>query len=447
LETLVAALLDAIDSKDVAYLVAGVGLMGLTTLPLICSDRPISIPLLYVLGGALLALSPFALPVADPLAGELSRFLIDHATEMIVIIALAAAGLSIDRQAGKAEWQHAWGLLAVTMPLTIAGIYLMGVWSGLSVGAAMLLAAAMAPTDPVLARSVQVGGPNEGDEDDVRLSLTAEAGLNDGLAFPFVWLAVALAATGATTFVDGFREVGWDWLGFDVGYRIAVAIAMGWGIGWMLARFVMGRWGDAAGGGRNAGLVFLGTTFVAYGATEALEGYGFLAVFLAARAGRALTRGTEHDGYIALPHAFGDQAEKVLLALLLIWLGSYAASGLLSHLTWTEVGIALAILFVLRPAAGMIGLSWTRGDLFSKVCISFFGIRGMGTFFYLAFGMGHAAREAYGTDDLASIWRIAVVTVLISIAIHGALAPIAMGQVDRRRKARRRAAPDGQPAE
>jgi NhaP-type Na+/H+ or K+/H+ antiporter len=444
-EELARALFDAVDAKDVAYLVAGIGLMGLTTLPLVCSDKPISVPLLYVIGGGLLALSPFALPVADPLAGEFSRFLIDHATELIVIIALAAAGLAIDREAGRDEWQHAWVLLAVTMPLTIVGIYMMGVWAGLSVGAAMLLAASMAPTDPVLARSVQVGGPNEGDEDDVRLSLTAEAGLNDGLAFPFVWLAVALAATGATTFWDGIAEIGLEWLGFDVVYRIAVAVAIGWGVGWLLARFVMGKWGDAAVGGENAGLVFLGTTFVAYGAAEALEGYGFLAVFLAARAGRALARDNERDDYVALPHAFGDQAEKVLLALLLIWLGSYAASGLLSDLTWGEVGIALAILFVLRPAAGFVALWWTRGDLFSKLCISFFGIRGMGTFFYLAFGMGHAATEAYGAEDLASVWRIAVVTVLISIAIHGALAPIAMKQLDDRRK--RRADPDGQPAE
>jgi NhaP-type Na+/H+ or K+/H+ antiporter len=444
-EELARALFDAVDAKDVAYLVAGIGLMGLTTLPLVCSDKPISVPLLYVIGGGLLALSPFALPVADPLAGEFSRFLIDHATELIVIIALAAAGLAIDREAGRDEWQHAWVLLAVTMPLTIVGIYMMGVWAGLSVGAAMLLAASMAPTDPVLARSVQVGGPNEGDEDDVRLSLTAEAGLNDGLAFPFVWLAVALAATGATTFWDGIAEIGLEWLGFDVVYRIAVAVAIGWGVGWLLARFVMGKWGDAAVGGENAGLVFLGTTFVAYGAAEALEGYGFLAVFLAARAGRALARDNERDDYVALPHAFGDQAENVLLALLLIWLGSYAASGLLSDLTWGEVGIALAILFVLRPAAGFVALWWTRGDLFSKLCISFFGIRGMGTFFYLAFGMGHAATEAYGAEDLASVWRIAVVTVLISIAIHGALAPIAMKQLDDRRK--RRADPDGQPAE
>jgi NhaP-type Na+/H+ or K+/H+ antiporter len=446
MEDLARAIMDAVDGKDVAYLIAGLGLMGLTALPMICSDKPISVPLLYVIGGAALALSPFALPVADPLAGEISRFLIDHATELIVIIALAAAGLAIDREAGRAEWQHAWALLAVTMPLTIAGIYLMGVWAGLSVGAAMLLAASMAPTDPVLARSVQVGGPNEGDEDDVRLSLTAEAGLNDGLAFPFVWLAVALAASGATTFWNGIAEVGWDWLGFDVGYRIAVAIAVGWGTGWLLARFVMGRWGDAALGGQNAGLVFLGTTFLAYGAAEALEGYGFLSVFLAARAGRGLTRGTEHDGYVALPHAFGDQAEKVLLALLLIWLGSYAASGLLWDLTWSELGIALVILFVLRPLAGMAALWWTRGDMFSKLCISFFGIRGMGTFFYLAFGMGHAATEAYGAEDLASVWRIAVVAVLISIAIHGALAPIAMKRLDRRRKGRGEAA-EGQPAE
>lgn len=91
------------------------------------------------------------------------------------------------------------------MPLTIGAMSLLGWWAGLAPAAALLLAAALASTDPVLAADVQVSEPNEdnGDasspdeaEDEVRFALTSEAGLNDGLAFPFVYAAIAVAAVG-----------------------------------------------------------------------------------------------------------------------------------------------------------------------------------------------------------------------------------------------------------
>ena len=425
-----------VDPKDVAYLVAGLALMGLTVLPMVSRGRPVSIPLIYVCAGAALALAPFALPVIDPRGNDFQRFLIEHLTEAIVIIALSAGGLAVDRRGDWPEWQHAIALLAVTMPLTVAALFGLGSWAGLSVGAAMLLAAALAPTDPVLARVVAVEGPNEGDEDDVRVSLTVEAGLNDGLAFPFVWLAVALGAAGAPSLWAGLGEVALDWILVDLGWRIGIACLVGQGIGWAFGRFVTGRWGDArAEGAGNAGLVFLGTTFVAYGACEALGGYGFLSVFLAARAGRATTRKHDEDRYAAKPHGFGEQAEKILLALVLLWLGGLCATGILQGLRPVEVAVALLCIFVVRPLAGWIALVPTRGDRFQKVAIAFFGIRGMGTFFYLAFGMGHMELG----PDLDPLWRICVVTVLVSIALHGTLAPLAMNAVDRRRRTRDRA--------
>ena len=427
-----------LDAKDVAYLVAGIGLFGLTALPQASGRRLLSVPTLYVIAGALLALSPFALPVLDPRDGEGARFLIEHFTELIVIIALAVAGLAVDREAGPLEWQHSWVLLGITMPLTMIGLYMLGVWAGLSVAAAMLLAAVLAPTDPVLARSVQVEGPNEEDEDDVRLSLTTEAGLNDGLAFPFVWLAVALAGVQAATFWDGMGEVGTAWLLYDVGWRVGAGLAVGWAIGAASARFVFSEWGDANEGGVNAGLVFLGTTFLAYGGTEALEGYGFLAVFIAARVGRSYARGTDDHHYVSKPHSFGDQSEKILLALFLIWLGGFAVSGVLADLAWIEVIVALLLIFVLRPLSGLAGLILTRGDRFQRLTISFFGIRGTGSLFYLAFGIGAAESGAFG--DLEPVWRIVMVAVLLSIVIHGAMAPIAMDRLDRRRKKRSKAA-------
>ncbi len=89
------------------------------------------------------------------------------------------------------------------MPLCIMGLTLLGLWFlGLGLGAALLVAASLAPTDPVLASEVQVGEPADEDdeadkEDEVRFGLTSEAGLNDGLAFPFVYLAIAISVVGA----------------------------------------------------------------------------------------------------------------------------------------------------------------------------------------------------------------------------------------------------------
>ena len=409
-----------IETKDLVFLFGGIALLGLTALPLICGRRVISVPLIYVTAGALLALLLPDWPIADPRQSGLALVAIEHLTELIVIIALAGAGLAIDRRPGKEGWSHTQLLLIVVMPATIGAVVLLGQWAGLGIASAMLLASSLAPTDPVLAREVAVGGPNEGDEDDVRVSLTAEAGLNDGLAFPFVWLAILLA-TAATegTGVDWTR-----WALFDVGWRIAVAGGVGLLTGNLGARFVMGPWGDAQSDGQNAGLVLLGTTFLAYGATEALDGYGFLAVFIAARAGRSFTRDTEHDGYVSKPHRYSEQFEKILLAVLLLWLGGFAVSGVLADTRWQDIAVASALIFVVRPLVGYIALMFTGGDRFEHFATAFFGIRGMGSFFYIAYAISHAP---FAEAD--AVWRIATITVLLSILVHGALAPIIMTRI------------------
>ena len=129
----------------------------------------------------------------------------ERATEFVVIIALMGASVEIDRPFGWRRWRVTWLLLVVTMPLSIAAIMLSGVYGlVLSIVGAPLLAASLAPTDLVLAADVQVGPPRNGEEDETRFGLKSEAGLNDGLVFPFVNLATA-AATGEPWF--------WDWLG------------------------------------------------------------------------------------------------------------------------------------------------------------------------------------------------------------------------------------------
>src|SRR4051794_30980518 len=177
----------------------------------------------------------FALPCGLPEPAPLAHpALTQHLTEVGVIVALMGAGLKIDRPLGGRRWASTWRLLVVAMPVTIAAMALLGWWwAGLVPATALLLGAALAPTDPVLAAEVQVGEPTgeEDSEDEVRFALTSEAGLNDGLAFPFVYAAIALA-TVAVTGGSWFGE----WVLTDVLYKVAIGVAGGLFVGKLLGR-------------------------------------------------------------------------------------------------------------------------------------------------------------------------------------------------------------------
>ena len=165
-------------------------------LPLALKRLPLSLPIVCIgLGAAIFSLPGMGLdpsPLAHPEFTE--RF-----TEFVVIIALMGAGLKLDRVFGLHRWQVTWRLILVTLPLSIAAITaLAGTWMGLAWPVALLLGASLAPPDPVLAADVQVGPPKTGEEDEVRFGLTSEAGMNDGAAFPFVHLAIALSLAAAT---------------------------------------------------------------------------------------------------------------------------------------------------------------------------------------------------------------------------------------------------------
>ena len=411
-----------LDARDLVYLVAGLGFLALTVLATLRNGFAAA-PILYVISGALLALAPLAIPTIDPLGTGLQLKIVEHASELIVIISLAGAGLAIDRRMSWRGWMPAWRLLAVAMPLTMLAIAWGGVeMAGLPIASAVLLAASLAPTDPVLARSVQVPGPMEGDKDDVRLGLTAEAGLNDGLAFPFVYLAIAITGLEAASQLSGWWARDWfhAWLVWDLGYRVAVGVAVGLGSGWALA-WLVHELGDAsrrngrADRGENAGLTVLAATFVAYGLAEALSGYGFLAVFVAARAGRRYAdRDDDLAEYHRHPHLFSVQFESILLCLLLLWFGGLLVGGLLDELTAPEIALAVLIVFLVRPLGGWIAMAGYEAPRAERAALAFFGVRGLGTVFYVAYGQSHAA-----FPDIEGVWRVAAVTILISIAVHG----------------------------
>lgn len=405
-----------IDEHTLVLLVLGLAVFGVVGLPHVLGKRPLSYPIIYVAGGALLFWLPLGLTGPDPIEfAETTETL----TEIGVITALMGSGLAINRGLGRTAWRTTWRLLGVTMPLTIAAVAGLG-WGilGLTPAAAILLGAALAPTDPVLASDVQVSPPGAGGgEDEVRFALTSEAGLNDGLAFPFTNLAILVA-------IEGVAPSGWlgEFLAVEVAYKLGMGLVGGVVVGRVMAWAIFARRSPLTR--ISDGMIALAATFLAYAATEAVHGYGFLAVFVAAVVIRNKER--EHE-YLEVMHQFSDQIERLLSAVILILFGGALSTGILVYLDWRGVAVAGAIVMVVRPLAGVLGLTAISAPSRERAAISFFGIRGVGSFYYVA----HASNQVQFLQ-VEQVWAITALVVLISVVIHGVTATPVMGYLDRR---------------
>jgi NhaP-type Na+/H+ or K+/H+ antiporter len=344
----------------------------------------------------------------------------ERLTELVVIISLMGAGLKLDRPVSLKGWGPTWRLLAIAMPLTIAATAWLGVTGlGFSLAMALLLGAAMAPTDPVLASDVQTGPPKSGEENEVRFNLTAEAGLNDALAFPFVNLAILVSLSGAAVWAgQGLGE----WLAIAVGWKLLAGGVMGWAVGKAMGWLFFHA--HKRGLSRHAdGLVAIGATFIAYAATEIVHGYGFLAVFVCALTIRASER---EDDFHEEMHDFAEQIERLLMMLVLVLFGGALANGLLDALTWTDVAIGLAILFIVRPVFGYLSLIGSPLLNQDKVMLAYLGIRGLGSVYYVAYALNHGT---FG--DSERLWAITGFVVLTSILVHGVTATPLMALIER----------------
>ncbi|MFI8515870.1 cation:proton antiporter [Streptomyces sp. NPDC085460] len=408
--------------SDAVYLAAGIAALGAAVVPRLVLHRPLSMPMVFLAAGMLLGFLP--VPAVDPVD---ARLWVEHTTELCVIVSLMGAGLALNRPVGLRRWAGPWRLLGISMPLTIAALgaaaAMLLEWP---LAAALLLAAVLSPTDPVLAAEVRVGEPTDDpdDEDEVRLSLTAEAGLNDGLAFPFVLGALAFAAAPAGT-------ASWtaEWLLVDVLARTAIGVVIGILTGRLLRwMFFHARPPALRLSEHMEGFVALGATFVAYGAAELLHGYGFLAVFVTACTIRAAERS---HGYHKVLHEFTEQIERLLTALLLFLLGVYLVAHGLPSLTWQGALLGLLLILLIRPAAGYAGLLGSDTEPRERLMIAVFGIRGIGSLYYLAYVLGHSDDFDAQAEEL---WAIVAFTVLLSVVFHGAAATPAIRRLDRPRE-------------
>jgi NhaP-type Na+/H+ or K+/H+ antiporter len=411
-----------LEAYHVAMAAIGAGILLAFWIPRFLSGRePAASALLIAAGAAAFALIPGMPAAVDP---RTEPRLWELTSELAVIVALFGTGLRIDNLSSYSGWRPTVRLLAVAMPLTIAAVALLG-WAlaGMTLAGALLLGAVLAPTDPVLAGDVQVGPPTEGGEHPVRFSLTAEAGLNDGLAFPFVYLGLIIAAEG---FAPG--EWGLEWLAFDVVYRIAVGLAAGAGIGWLLGKMLFSVPRGNALADTGSGVLALAGILLCYGATELIEGYGFIAAFVA---GLVLRRAEAEHEFHGTLHGFTLAIEHALTAIILILIGSVLPL-LWTELDWAHIGIALALLLVIRPVAGWLSLAGTKLLPRERLVVAAYGVRGIGSIYYLGYATSHLELVNEG-----QLWATIAVTIALSTVIHGLTAGAAVERVTREEKAAR----------
>ena len=369
-------------------------------------ERAFSASLVYLGFGVLAAVLLEALAVdrLDPLA---DASVYEKASEFAVIVALFGTGLKLERELKPGAWRHVARLLLIAMPLTIGAVALFGSSvMGLSLGAALVLGAALAPTDPVLAGDIGVGPPGDEDEQEPNFSITGEAGLNDGLAYPFVLLGLVLA---------GSESSGWfgDWLLQDVVYKIGVGVLVGVALGYGLAAAAVWLRDRQFLSPALDGWLAIGAVLLIYSATEIISAYGFLAAFAGGVAFRRYEHGHEYNRRV---HDGAEHVEKFGELALILLLGSTVTLAGLQAPGWSGWLLAPLLLVVIRPLSVAVALLRTGLAPRERAFTAWFGVRGIGSLYYVAVALGAGVLS----DSEASVlfWTVAV-CVIASIVVHG----------------------------
>ncbi len=380
------------------------------------SDRIYSPAAVYLVLGALASAGLHLLGI-DLLSPIGDSTLIEHLTEFAVIIALFGAGLRLDRKFGLGRWRSTSLLILLVMPLTIAAVAAFAnLAMGLSLGAAIILGAALAPTDPVLARDLKVGPPGKGDSNETRFALTSEAGLNDGLAFPFIFLGVLVAGGEFNLFTDWFVP--------DVLYAVTVGIAFGFAGGHLIA------WGSdrlrRAGWLRPRfdGWLALAAVLAIYGITEIAGAYGFLAAFAGGLGFRRHEWSHEAHGRV---HAGADLMEDVTELGMVLILGSTVTIAGLGNPGLAGWLLVPFLLLLVRPTLTLLAFSRSPVSMRERLLIGWFGIRGVGSFYYAAVAINAGVLPI---DEASRIYWTIVLCVGISILVHGFTGRPAMASID-----------------
>lgn len=383
-------------------------------------DRlPLTFAQIYLIVGIILG--PYGLHLAE---FRLNAELLQWLTEFVVIVSVFGCGLKATRPLQLQAWNSTIRLIGFLMPISIFAVAAVGHWLlGLSWAVAILLGAILAPTDPVLASDVQVADVNERGE--LRFGLTSEGGLNDALAFPFVYFGLHWLED--QNWQNWFRQ----WVAVDLLWAIAAGVVMGVVVAkavvWVDGYLQKFRPVDEA----REDFVALSTILLTYALTEVVNGYGFLAVFVA---GLVVQHSYYREKQLSQLE-FVDQIEKLLELATILILGSlllvepmlrYGGKGLL---------VAGLLLFVIRPVGAWVSTIGSHFPAPKRWLFGWFGIRGVGSLYYLFYALGEGLQKAPEVGE--QIAWITFITIVASIILHGTSATPLMNWYEQKFKGKK----------
>jgi NhaP-type Na+/H+ or K+/H+ antiporter len=392
-----------IENYNLMLIAAGIIALLAAVIPVIFEKRHITPPIIYLIIG-IVGYFIYTKNTFEPLE---NLELIKRVTEFVLLVALTNAGLKIKNTFKWQTWKYSIRLLVIAMPLTIVATSYLGWWIlGFAPATAMLFGALISPTDPVLASELQTSQPSKDDTSTIKLGLTSEAGMNDGLAFPFTYFAILAATKG----LDYQNWIG-QWLLHDVIIKMAIGVTVGFASGWLLLKIVQLLASKDELTKISRGILSLALTLLPYALTETIGGYGFVAVFIGAC---IFSRNAVEDEHMDSLHDFNEELEGLVVALLFIATGIYIAANYQMLIDIQIMGVALLMVLVVRPVAGYISLIKTDLIPFQKLVLSFYGMRGIGSIFYLAYAL-----TAASFTDSEKLLQVTMVTIFFSILIHG----------------------------
>jgi sodium/hydrogen antiporter len=373
---------------------------------------PLSFALIYLVVGILLGPSVFGL-IQLRRDEVFNAQLLEKITELVVIISVFSCGLKIVRPLKLKLWGITARLIVFLMPISIFALAVVGkLFLGMNWGEAILLGAILAPTDPVLASEVQLTDTN--DQDELRFGLTSEGGLNDALAFPFVYFGIH--ALEDDNWGNWFKQ----WIMVDLIWAIAVGIIMGIvvakSIVWIEKRIQKRRPADEL----MEDFIAISTILLTYSLTEMVNGYGFLAVFVA---GLVVQRSYKNPEKPLAQLEFVEQVEKLLEVGTILLLGSILLLKPMLNYAMQSLLVIILLFLIIRPVGVWIStigkrpLDSHRRTLHpgTRWLFGWFGIRGVGSLYYLAYAFGHGLKGEVG-EQIA--W-ITYTTIVVSVIVHG----------------------------
>jgi len=408
---------------------------------------PLSTAMLYLFAGVVLGPIGWELMSPNPFLFSAS---IERMTEIALLISLFAAGLKLGLPLSNKHWRIPISLAFVSMTISVLFSTALGVYGlGLSLGAAILLGAIIAPTDPILASDVQV--ENATDRDRLRFSLTGEGALNDGAAFPFVLLGLGLLG------LHNLGVGGWRWVLIDVLWAISAGLLIGALLGKLIGKLVVYLRSQHK---ESIGLdefLALGLIGLSYGAATLLHASGFLAVFAAGLALQRvkepqLTEGKTMEVTLVLDNSeaqvaaatdpehasaymmqavrgFNEQLERIGEVAVVLVMGAMLA---FTNLTPSIIVFVVLFFILIRPVSVWIGLLGAPVSQDQRMLMSWFGIRGIGSIYYLMYAINHGLPFALAEPIVA----ITLATVTVSIVLHG-ISVTPLMAIYARRKAKR----------